>query len=94
MTMTETRKEKIARVKREISKYRFNIPVDSFPDIPETFDLEIITFVCFHIETLCKTDAKEFMCYLMFVLTEKEYEELLFNLWAMGVEINEFSPRC
>jgi hypothetical protein len=94
MIMMETRKEKIARVKKQLTKYKFNIPVESFPDIPENFDLEIMTFVCYHIETLCKTDAKEFLCYLMFILTEREYEELLFSLWSMGVIIDEFSPRC
>ena len=33
--MIETRKEKIERVKKELSQYKFNIPVESFPDIPE-----------------------------------------------------------
>tara|TARA_Y100001938_G_C8081722_1_gene429554 strand:- start:1418 stop:1696 length:279 start_codon:yes stop_codon:yes gene_type:complete len=92
--MTETRKQKISRVKKEIRNYNFNIPIETLPDIPEDFNIEIMTFVCYHMETLCKSDAKEFMSYLMFVLSEKEYEDLLFNLWSLGVNINECSPTC
>ena len=92
--MIETRKDKIAKVKRQIVKYGFNIPVENFPDIPEVLDAEVITFICYHIDTLCKSDAREFLSYMMFVLTDVEYEELLFNLYFMGVEIDEISPTC
>jgi hypothetical protein len=92
--MFENRREKIAKVKKEISKYKFNIPVESLPEIPEVIDAEIMTFICYHMETLCKSDAKEFLSYMMFVLTEVEYEELILNLFIMGVEIDEISPSC
>ena len=92
--MVENRREKIARVKKEISKYKFNIPVESLPEIPEVIDAEIMTFICYHIDTLCRSDAKEFLSYMMFVLDEVEYEELMLNLFIMGVKIDEISPTC
>jgi hypothetical protein len=92
--MFEKRSEKIAKVKKEISKYKFNIPIESLPEIPEVIDAEIMTFICYHIDTLCRSDAKEFLSYMMFVLDEVEYEELLLNLFIMGVEIDEISPTC
>ena len=93
-TMSLTRKQKIAKVKKDLRGRSFNIPIEDLPDIPEEFSLEIINFICYHIGALCKTDAMEFISYMMFILSERELEDLLFNLWIIGIDIDEYIPLC
>ena len=94
MQRNMNRKVKIQKIKKALRGMSFNIPIDELPDVPDEFDIEIITFICCHIEALSRTDSQEFLSYLMFVLSPLEYEELLFNLWMSGVDIDELSPTC
>jgi|TARA_B110000196_G_C20844747_1_gene519956 hypothetical protein len=89
--------KKCRDVKKQIEEnnYKFTISSVDLPDIPESASEELVEFIAENFKFICLTDKRDLLSYMLFVLDEESFEDLVGELTSVeGVDINELFPYC